>query len=111
MNTKTMNAKHTNIAAPKEKLMEDLRLVVADAEELLRATANQAGEGAASARARIQESLHVVKERLVAAEDAVIERTREAAKVTDQYVHENPWKSVGAAAAVGVVIGMLIARR
>jgi len=111
MNTKAISAKHTNIAAPKEKLMEDLRQVVADAEELLRATANQAGEGAATARARIQESLQVVKTRMVAAEDAVIERTREAAKVTDQYVHENPWKSVGASAVVGVVIGMLIARR
>lgn len=111
MTTKTMNVKHTNISAPKDKLMEDLRLVVADAEELLRATANQASEGATTARARIQESLQVVKARLGAAEDAVIERTREAAKVTDQYVHENPWKSVGASAVVGVVIGMLIARR
>ena len=80
MNTKTMNAKHTNIAVSKEKLMEDLRLVMSDAEELLRATVNQAGEGAAAARARIQDSLQTVKARMVTAEDAVIERTRQAAK-------------------------------
>ncbi|WP_283743459.1 DUF883 family protein [Sideroxydans sp. CL21] len=108
MTTKTM---HTNISTSKDKLMEDLRLVVADAEELLRATANQAGEGATVARARIQKSLQTVKEQLVDAEDAVIQRTREAAKVTDQYVHDNPWKAIGISACVGAIVGMLIARR
>jgi ElaB/YqjD/DUF883 family membrane-anchored ribosome-binding protein len=111
MNTKTMHSKNTNLAVPKEKLMEDLRLVVADAEELLRATANQAGEGAAAARARIQASLHVVKERLSEAETAVIERAQQAAKDTDQYVHDNPWKAIGISACVGAIVGMLIARR
>jgi ElaB/YqjD/DUF883 family membrane-anchored ribosome-binding protein len=108
MTTKTM---HTSLAAPKDKLMEDFRLVVADAEALLHATANQAGESAAVARARIQKSLQVVKERMVDAEDEVIERTKEAAKVTDEYVHENPWKAIGITAALGLIVGMLIARR
>ena len=111
MTTKAMHSKNTDIAVPKEKLMEDLRLVVADAEDLLRATANQAGEGAAAARARIMESLQVVKKRLVAAETDVIERTQQAAKDTDQYVHDNPWQAVGITAVVGVIVGMLIARR
>lgn len=91
MNTQTMGSKNTSIAVPKEKLMEDLRLGVADAEELLRATANHAGEGAAAARARIQKSLQVFKGRMVAVEKAVNERTRQTAKVTDQYVHDNLW--------------------
>jgi ElaB/YqjD/DUF883 family membrane-anchored ribosome-binding protein len=94
----------------KEKLMQDLRVVVADAEELLRATAGQAGEKVSSARERIQESLVAAKVRLVAAEEAVVEKTKLAAKATDEYVHENPWKSVGIAAGVGLVIGMLISR-
>jgi len=101
----------TTIPASKDKLMEDLHLVMADAEELLRATAAQAGEGATAARARIQKNLQVVKERLGDAEMAVINRTREAAKVTDEYVHENPWKSIGISACVGAIVGMLIARR
>jgi ElaB/YqjD/DUF883 family membrane-anchored ribosome-binding protein len=107
----TTKAMHTNISIPKDKLMEDLRLVVSDAEELLRATASQAGEGAAAARARIQKSLQNVKEQLIDAEDAVIQRTREAAKATDEYVHENPWKAIGISACVGAIVGMLIARR
>ena len=101
----------TTIPAPKDKLMDDLHLVVADAEELLRATAAQAGEGATVARARIQNNLQVVKERLLDAEMAVIDRAREAAKVTDEYVHDNPWKAVGISACVGAIVGMLIARR
>jgi len=106
-----MHAKNTNMSASKDKLMDDLRLVVADAEELLRATANQAGAEAAAARARIQENLHVVKERLGDAETAVIERAQQAAKDTDQYVHDNPWKAIGISACVGAIVGMLIARR
>ena len=108
MNTQAIDIKNS---IQMEKLMEELRLMVADAEELLLSTANQTGEGASAARARIQKSLHVVKERLVAAETALIERTREVAKVTDQYVHDNPWKAIGISACAGVIVGMLVARR
>jgi ElaB/YqjD/DUF883 family membrane-anchored ribosome-binding protein len=111
MNAKRVIAKHTDIADSKDKLMEDLRLVVADAEDLLRATANQAGEGAAAARERIQGNLRIVKGRLAEAEDAVIERAREVAKDADRYVHDNPWQAIGISACVGAVVGMLIARR
>jgi ElaB/YqjD/DUF883 family membrane-anchored ribosome-binding protein len=110
MSTKTHAAKHHD-AITRDKLMEDLHAVVEDAEELLQATANQAGEGVASARARINQSLQNVKERLVTAEEAVVERAQHAAKVTDHYVHENPWKAIGISACVGAIVGMLIARR
>ena len=110
-NTNTMNSKGNGITVPKEKLMEDLRLVMSDAEDLLRATASQAGEGAAAARVRIQESLQTAKKRLIATETAMIEHTQQAAKDADQYVRDNPWKAVGISAIAGAVIGLLIARR
>ena len=91
--------------------MDDLRVVVADAEELLNATANQVGEGAAAARTRIQRSLQSAKERLAETEKVLIERTQQAVKDTDQYVHDNPWQAVGISAAVGALVGILIARR
>ncbi|MGC2165612.1 MAG: DUF883 family protein [Gallionella sp.] len=94
----------------KEKLIQDVRLVVSDAEELLRATAGVAGEKIADARERIKENLTAAKARLVAAEDQLVARTKEAAKATDEYVHEHPWKAVGISAAVGVIVGMLIGR-
>ena len=96
--------------AGKEKLVHDFRLVVADAEELLRATAGQAGEKVAAARERIQENLVAVKEHLNEAELAMIEKTKYAAKATDEYVHDNPWTAIGVAASVGVIVGMLIGR-
>lgn len=94
----------------KEKLMQDLQIVVADAEELLRATAGQAGEKVAAARERIQENLAAAKVRLAAAQETVIAKTKQAANATDEYVHENPWKAVGIGAGIGLIIGMLISR-
>lgn len=95
----------------RDKLVADLKVVVADAEELLRATANQAGEKVAAARAKIQESLQEAKYRLARAEEALADRTKEAAKATDEYVHDHPWAAVGIAAGVGFVIGLLVGRR
>ena len=95
----------------KEKLVADFKVVVADAEALLKATANDAGEKVVAARDRIQASLNDAKVRLAQAEAAIMDKTRQAARVTDQYVHDNPWKAVGISACVGLVIGVLIARR
>ena len=96
---------------PKDKLVQDFRAVVADAEELLKATASQAGEKVAVARERIQDSLHNAKVKLAEAEDVIVQRSKQAARVTDDYVRENPWQAVGAAVGVGLVIGLLIGRR
>ena len=100
-----------NIDVSREKLSSDLRVVIADAEELLRATAGQMGEKAVVARERIQESMRVAKDKLARAEEVMIDKTKAAARATDDYVHDHPWGAVGIAAAVGLVIGMLISRR
>ena len=95
----------------REKLVADLKVVVADAEELLRATASQAGEKVAVARERIQASLATAKVKLGEAERALLEKTKEAAKATDDYVRDNPWQAVGVAAVAGLLLGILISRR
>jgi ElaB/YqjD/DUF883 family membrane-anchored ribosome-binding protein len=99
----------------KQKLMEDLSAVVNDAEELLKATASQTGERITAARARAEETLRTAKIRLADAQEALIEKAKVAARQTDEYVHENPWKTAGIAAAVGgllgVLIGALVSRR
>ncbi|MHB8668196.1 MAG: DUF883 family protein [Burkholderiales bacterium] len=101
----------TDTEVSREKLSADLRVVIADAEELLRATAGQMGEKAVVARERIQESLRVAKDKLARAEDVMVDRTKAAARATDDYVHDHPWGAVGIGAAVGLVLGMLISRR
>jgi len=95
----------------REQLIADFKAVVADAEALLRATANQGGEELAAIRARAEESLRVVKARIVEEQVALLVKTKEAAKATDAYVHENPWKAVGVAAGFGLLIGLLSGRR
>lgn len=94
-----------------DKLMSDLRAVVADAEALLKATAGQAGEKLGDVRARAEESLRAARASLEHAGEEVAAGAREGARVADEYVHENPWASVGIAAGVGFLIGYLIGRR
>lgn len=110
-----MNAPMTTnlsvIQVPKEKLMEDLRLVVSDTEELLKVTANQAGEQIAAVRTKASDSLRLAKARMAEAQASAVERIKIAAQTPDHYVHEKPWQSVGIAATVGILIGVLIARR
>jgi ElaB/YqjD/DUF883 family membrane-anchored ribosome-binding protein len=106
-----MSAQSASNDVTKEKLVADLKVVVADAEELLRATASQAGEKVTAARERIQASLASAKVKLTEAERALLEKTKEAAKATDEYVHDHPWTAVGIAAGVGFVLGILIGRR
>jgi ElaB/YqjD/DUF883 family membrane-anchored ribosome-binding protein len=94
-----------------DEVIADFRDVVADAEALIKATAGHGGDKVAEIRARAEASLNAMKNRLAETQRAVLVKTREAAKATDVYVHENPWKAIGASAAVGMVIGLLIARR
>lgn len=102
---------NTTSEVSRQKLVADLKVVIADAEELLRATAGQAGEKISVARERIQASLAAARVKLSDAERVVLERSKEAAHATDEYVHEHPWTAVGVAAGIGLVIGLLIGRR
>jgi len=92
----------------KDKLVGDLKNLVADAEELLKATASQAGEKVAEARQKIDQSLIEGKKALADAEKALRQKSKEAADLADDYVRDNPWSAVGIAAGVGLVLGLLI---
>lgn len=94
-----------------EQLVDDLTTVVRDAENLLRATAQQTGEKLGEARARAEESVRLAKERLAEIEEEALQRAREFAGEADEYVRGNPWAAVGIAAGVGVMLGLLLSRR
>lgn len=101
----TMSAGH------KDKLISDLRVVIADAEELLRMTADEAGDTAIDIRSRIQTRMNQAKADLMMLQEAAIAKAKAAGDATDEFVHENPWKSMGIAGAVGLLLGLLISRR
>lgn len=95
----------------RDKLVSDFKAMVADAEELLKLTAGQAGEKVADVRSRLNDQLAVAKDRLADADAALREQTRKVAHATDDYVHKNPWQSVAAAAGVAFLLGLLAGRR
>ncbi|TAM39599.1 MAG: DUF883 domain-containing protein [Burkholderiaceae bacterium] len=97
--------------ANKDKLIDDVRVVISDAEELLRVTAGQASEGAAALRGRIEAGLKKTRVDLARLQDAAVVKAKAAGRVTDDFVNDNPWKSVGVAAGIGLVVGLLIGRR
>ena len=94
-----------------QQLVTDMKSVIEDAEDMLNATADQAGDKIASLRARIQERLHGARVRLTQAEQALVAKSRAAARATDAYVHESPWTAVGVAAGVGLLVGLILGRR
>ncbi len=95
----------------KDKLVADLKVVIADAEELLRAAAAATGERASELRERASASLKRAAEKMEDLQAAAVERGKAAARATDDYVHDHPWRSVGIAAAVGFVLGLMVNRR
>ncbi|MDD5365429.1 MAG: DUF883 family protein [Gallionellaceae bacterium] len=93
------------------QLITDFKVVVADAEALLMATASQGGEKLAVVRAKAEESLRVAKARMAQAQAALMVKTKEAAQATDVYVHANPWQAIGVAAGFGLAVGWILGRR
>ena len=83
-----------------DNMMADLKAVIADAEELLRATADEAGPRVAEIRARAEESLAAAREHL-----------KGAGEELDSRVRANPWAAVGIAAAIGLVAGIILSRK
>jgi ElaB/YqjD/DUF883 family membrane-anchored ribosome-binding protein len=93
------------------KLVTDLRVLAADAEELVKLTASQTGEKFAAVRDKLQRSLADAKPRLVQAQATITNNAKAAINTGEAYVQENPLAAVGVAVGVGLLIGLLIGRR
>jgi ElaB/YqjD/DUF883 family membrane-anchored ribosome-binding protein len=93
------------------KMMGEFKSVIKDAEDLLKNTEQQTGEGFKVARAKFESTLKTAKSELLRLEQTVVEKTKDAARTTDEYVKDHPWKSVGLGACVGLIVGLLIGRK
>ncbi|MCY1398008.1 hypothetical protein D3C76_95380 [compost metagenome] len=94
-----------------EILMADFQTLVHDTEKLLEHTATLAGDQADELRTQIHDSLLRARETLSMTEDSLRERGQAAVAATEEYVQANPWQSIGIAAGVGFLIGLLATRR
>ena len=101
----------TKAQGARDRLIKDFKAVMHDAEELLKATANQTGDKIGAVRARAEESLQEARHRFDEVESDLVDRAKAAAEVTDELIHENPWQAVAIAAGVGFLLGMLTSRR
>ncbi|HEX7926545.1 MAG TPA: DUF883 family protein [bacterium] len=97
----------------RQKLLDEFDAVVSETEQLLKSISGSvaSGEMTSTMRAKLEQNLRDAKERLVDLEKTIIKHGRDAARAADDYVHENPWRSVGIAAGVGFLLGILLSRR
>jgi ElaB/YqjD/DUF883 family membrane-anchored ribosome-binding protein len=99
------------LAQSKDELMREFRNLIRDGESLLRSTTNVSGDALAQAREQFRTRLEEARTRISEASRVAAERGRQAAAATDDYVHANPWAVIGAAAGIGVLLGILVSRR
>lgn len=95
----------------REELISDVKNGLYQVEEMLREAAATTGDKAVELRDSALEALKSLGETLADVQYSVRRHGRAAARATDDYVHENPWRSLGIAAAAGVLLGILISRR
>ena len=90
-----------------EKLLQDLKAVVHDGEELLRAGAQDLGERGSAARERLAAALETARE----TRRRLQERAAASAQATDRLIREYPYQSIGIAFGVGILFGILVNRK
>jgi ElaB/YqjD/DUF883 family membrane-anchored ribosome-binding protein len=98
----TLNTQH---------LARDLKSVIASLEDLLSTTAEGAGDALHETRKHMERSLKDARETLADLEEKTVREVKATARATDRYVHDNPWQTIGMAAGIGVLIGLLLGRR
>lgn len=99
------------MTTPRESLLDDFSSMLSDAEDLLKRAGNESGERAKDLRAQVEAKLLAAKLHLQELQGEAVDRAKDAAQATDDYVHDNPWWAIGLAAAVGLAAGLLMNRR
>jgi ElaB/YqjD/DUF883 family membrane-anchored ribosome-binding protein len=93
------------------ELIDGLESVVQQIDQLVRSVAGDAGAKAGEAGEQMTASLHAARERLEDIEQDLKHALKGAAKSTGRYVKDHPWPAIAIAAAVGFVVGALLASR
>lgn len=93
------------------RMVDPIKHALDEAEDLLREAASAGGEKAEELREQALETLRRSRLALHDVQDSLLERGRQAARVTDDYVHERPWQAATIAGVAGLLLGLLIARR
>ena len=100
---------HSTIA--RERVLQDFKTLARDAEDLLKATAGDVSDKAKEARARLAGALERARATCEQVQEETVASVKAAAKNADTVIREHPYESIGVAFGVGLLIGVLVARR
>ena len=100
-----------NAQSTRDKMVDQFSSVLTEAEDMLKRAANETGERAKDMRAQVEAKLLAAKLQLQELQGLAADRAKEAARATDDYVHDHPWQVIGIAAGIGFVVGLLMNRR
>ncbi len=95
----------------RERVLKDLKTLARDTEDLLKATAGDVSEKAKELRGRLNAALSRAKEAYTALQEQTVASAKAAAKQTDTVIRDHPYQAVGIAFGVGLLVGVLVARR
>ena len=105
MNDEAFNLRSDDVT--REKLVQDIKTLIHDAEELIKTTADGMGETAKQARDQLTNAVDATKQSLESFE----ERATEGAKAADRMIRDHPYESIGIAFGIGLLFGALVNRR
>ncbi|NHZ91940.1 DUF883 domain-containing protein [Massilia violaceinigra] len=108
-NTRTNGA--SNLNGNVNAVQTDVKTLVKDAQTLLSAAAALTGEKAEDMRARGMEMLDVALGKASQVQGQAIVKGKELAHTADVYVKDNPWRTIAAAASVGLLVGVILGRK
>jgi ElaB/YqjD/DUF883 family membrane-anchored ribosome-binding protein len=94
-----------------EALSREFHNFVADIETLLNETAALTGDDLVVARSRLHNRVADARDAVSEMGHDVARRASKGASRANHTVHEDPWKAIGSAAAVGLLLGLLFSRR
>ena len=97
--------------ATMNSLVDDFSALLSEAETLLQRAGNGTDAQARELQAEVEAKLLSAKLQLQQMEGQAVESAKAVKAATENYVQENPWQSIGIAAAIGFLAGVLITRR
>jgi ElaB/YqjD/DUF883 family membrane-anchored ribosome-binding protein len=91
-----------------EKLIADFKVLVDDAEQLIGATASQAGERVAALRQRLLRRVEEAKDAMAQCEKELRERGERAKSRVITCLQDENWSRLAIAAGLGVLVGLAL---
>ena len=111
METNYENLEQAHSLLARQRVLADLKTLARDAEDLLKATANDVSEKGKELRTRLAGTLERVKSTCSDVQDQTLASAKAAAQKADATIRKHPYESLGAAFGLGLLFGVLMSRK